>query len=264
MMISLDGIPISDFGLVVQSDHDHPLVGDVRNKTMTIPGMPGSWDFGSELGPKNFNIPLGLSEQNHLDKQRKLNEFVAFLFDQYGKPRELKLTFDYEPDKYYLVKVATGFSPQRMMSFAFFMLPLKANKPHKCFMLPSDEIDWNSDVPIMSDILWSTGLSNHGITEPTTFEIVNNGTVAIPFAFRMEGSGDDVYLSTSQKATTFGSFKEKVIEVTENYTVKVDGATDLTSTNGVFLDLLPGVNEITVGGKNLNLTISESLTYKYI
>lgn len=263
-MIRLDDVPISDFGLVVQPDHDHPLLGDVRSKTMTIPGMPGAWDFGSELGPKNFNIPLGLSEHNPLEKQRKLNEFVAFLFDQYGKPRELKLTFDYEPDKYYQVKVATGFSPQRIMSFAFFTLPLLANKPHKRFMLPSDEIVMESDIPIMSDIMWGTGLSNREITSPQAFIIVNNGTVAIPFAFRMEGSGDNVSFATNGKTMTFGTFQNKSFEITDNYTVKVDGVTDLTSTNGVFLELMPGVNEIAITGSNLNLIISESLIYKYI
>lgn len=263
-MIKLDNIPIEHFGFRVQLEHNHPLVGEVRTKTMLIPGMPGAWDFGTELGPKNFYIPLGIIDYDNLEKQRKLNEFVAFLFDVHGRPREIKLTFNYEPDKYYLVKVAGGFSPERLIGFAFFTLPLIAHKPHKSFMLPSDEIVMDSTTPIMSDIMWDTGLSNREITSPEKFEIINNGTITIPFSFRMEGSGNNVSLSTSQKAMTFGSFSNKVIEVTDNYTVKVDGVTDLTATNGVFLDLLPGVNEITVGGSDLNLKISESLTYKYI
>lgn len=263
-MIRLDNIPIKNFGLRVQPDHSHPLVGDMREKTMAIPGMPGVWDFGTDLGPKRFDIPLGVIEFDNFEKQRKLNEFVAFLFDPYGKPRELKLIFDYEPDKFYLVKIAAGFSPQRIMSFAFFVLPLVANKPHKRFMLPSDEIVMESDIPIMSDIMWDTGLSNRKITRPQTFVIVNNGTVAIPFAFWMEGSGDNVSFATNGKTMAFETFQNKTFEITGNYTVKVDGVTDLTSINGVFLELLPGVNEITVGGSNLNLKISENLTYKYI
>src|SRR5690606_801903 len=107
--------------------------------------------------------PLGLQEYDGLEKQRKLSEFVAFLFDEYSRPREIKLTFDYEPDKYYLVKVANGFSPERIMSFAIFYLPLVAYKPHKHFVLPSDEIVMASDIPILSDILMDTGLSNREI-----------------------------------------------------------------------------------------------------
>jgi phage-related protein len=263
-LIYLDGKPISDWGLQIQKEHDHPAVGDLRRKTMVIPGMDGEWDFGSELGPKPFRFPLGFIEYDMYEKQRKLNDFVAFLFDSYGKPREMKLSFDYEPDKYYLVKVSNGFTPRRIWGLAFFDLPLIANKPRKNFIVPSDEIIMDSDSPILSDIMMDTGLNNQLITNPQTFDIINNGTLVIPFSFRMEGSGDNVSISTNGKTLTLGSFINKTIEVTDNYVVKVDDISNLTSTNGVFLELLPGVNQISIAGNNLNLTISESLTYQYI
>lgn len=263
-MILLDGKPISNWGLQIQKEHDHPSIGEIRSKVMIIPGMPGQWDFGSELGSKPFRFPLGLIEYDPYEKQRKLNEFVAFLFDYYGKPREMKLSFDYEPDKYYLVKVSGGFTPRRIFGLAFFDLPLIANKPHKNFIIPSDQIIMDSDTPIMSDLLWDTGFSDQVITSSQTFEIINNGSVAIPFAFRMEGSATNLTFATNGKTMTFGTFTNKTYEVTDNYVVKVNGISDLTSTNGVFLELLPGVNEISVSGSSLNLTISESLIYKYV
>ncbi|MBO0961439.1 phage tail family protein [Neobacillus sp. MM2021_6] len=263
-MILLDGFPISKWGLQIQQEHDHPAVPDLRRKTMTIPGMDGEWDFGSESGPKPFNFPLGFIEYDMYEKQRRLNEFVAFLFDHYGKPREMKLSFDYEPDKYYRVKIANGFTPRRIHGFAFFDLPLIASKPRKNFIVPSDEIIMDSDIPVMSDLLWDTGFSNRKIFSPQSFEIINNGTIVIPFSFRMEGSGDNIAFSTNGKTMTFSSFTNKTYEITENYTVKVNGVTNLTSTNGVFLELFPGVNTITVEGSNLDLIISESLTYQYV
>jgi phage-related protein len=263
-LIYLDGKPISDWGLQIQKEHDHPAVGEMRSKVMVIPGMPGQWDFGSELGPKPFRFPLGFVEYDLYEKQRKLNEFVAFLFDVYGKPREMKLSFDYEPDKYYLVKVSGGFTPRRIRGAAFFDLPLIANKPQKRFIVPSDEITMNSDIPVLSDILWDTGFSNQVITAPGTFEIINNGSIVILFSFSLVGSGDNVSLSANSKTMTLGSFSNKTIEVSDNYVVKVDGVSDLTISNGVFLELLPGVNELIVSGNNLNLTISESLTYQYV
>ncbi|WML38708.1 phage tail family protein [Neobacillus sp. OS1-2] len=262
-MILLDGIPISHWGLQIQKEHDHPAVSDLRSRTMAIPGMDGEWDFGSESGPKPFNFPLGFIEYDMYEKQRRLNEFVAFLFDHYGKPREMKLSFEYEPDKYYFVKLSNGFTPRRIFGFAFFDLPLIAYKPNKRFIVPSDKIVMDSDIPIMSDLLWDTGFSNRKITGPQSFEIINNGWIVIPFSFRMEGSGNDVVFKANGKTMTFQSFINKTYEVTENYTVKVDGVTNLTSTNGVFLELFPGVNKITVEGSNLDLTISESLTYQY-
>lgn len=262
-MIYLDGNPISKWGLQIQKEHDHPAVPELRRKTMTIPGMDGEWDFGSESGPKPFNFPLGFIEYDMYEKQRRINEFVAFLFDIYGKPREMKLSFDYEPDKFYRVKIANGFTPRRIHGFAFFDLPLIASKPRKNFMVPSDEIIMDSDIPIMSDLLWETGLSNRKITSPQSFEIVNNGTVVIPFSFIVDGSGNNVAFSANGRTMTFKNFASKTLEITNNYVVKVNGISDLTISNGVFLELLPGVNQISVAGSNLDLTISESLTYQY-
>jgi len=93
-LIFLDGIPIRKWGLQIQKEHDHPAVPELRAKSMVIPDMPGQWDFGAELGPKQFRFPLGFIEYNDIEKQRRINEFVAFLFDIYGKPREMKLSWN--------------------------------------------------------------------------------------------------------------------------------------------------------------------------
>lgn len=263
-MIYLDGKPISDRGLQIQKEHDHPAVPNLRRKTITIPGMDGEWDFGSDDDPKPFRFPLGFIEYDVYEKQRKLNDFVAFLFDAYGKPREMKLSFDYEPDKYYLVKVAGGFTPRRIWGAAFFDLLLIASNPYKKFIVESDDIIMDSDVPIMSDIIWDTvSLNDFHITSPQTFEIINNGSLVIPFSFTMIGSGDNVSFSANGKTMTFNNFTNKTIDVTDNYAVKIDGVSNLTISNGIFLDLLPGVNKITVSGSNLDLAISEKLTYQY-
>ncbi|MFS0591710.1 phage tail domain-containing protein [Cytobacillus horneckiae] len=263
-MILLDGIPLRKWGIEIQREHDHPAIPEIRRKTMTIPGMPGEWDFGSELGQRSFTFPLGFIEYDQYKKQRRLNDFVAFLFDSNGRPRELNLTFDYEPDKYYQVKIANGFTPQRIFGFSFFELTLLASNPNKNFILPSSQIKMGSKIPIMSHIKWGTGSSNRIITFPETIKVINNGTISIPFSFRLEGRGNNVSISANGKTMTLGSFLNKVFEVTDNYIVKVDGINDLTSTNGVFLDLLPGVNEIHVDGTNLDLKISEDLIYQYI
>lgn len=130
-MIRLDDTPIRNWGFRVQNEHEDPLISEMRTRTLTIPGMFGEYDFGSELGAKQFNFPLGIIEYNNIQKQRKLRDFVAFLFDQYGRPRQFKLTFDDEPEMYYMVKVSNGFTPQKIFGFAFFDLPLVAHDPFK-------------------------------------------------------------------------------------------------------------------------------------
>lgn len=264
MGIKLDGYSPDYFGLVFLKDHYHPLTPEMRNKTMVIPGMSGEWDFGSERGPKPFNLPFEMIEYDLFERQRKLNTLVAFLYDAYGKPREIKLTFDYEPDKFYSVKLAEKIDPERLISTARFVISFKAHKPEKKFILKSDEITWDTDIPIMSDIMWDTGLTDWQITSPQSFEIVNNGQLAIPLTLKIVGSGTNVTFSANGKTLSLGTFSNKTIEILDNSVVKFDGVADLTSTNGVFPILLPGVNTVTVNGTNLNLTVSESLTYQYI
>jgi predicted phage tail component-like protein len=262
-LITLDGYKPSYFGLKVRRAHSHPAPS-TREKTIVIPGKNGVWDFGAEMDVRTFNLPLAFVEVDRIALQKRIREFVSFLFDHYGKPRDIKLIFDYEPDKYYMVRYSGQINPERLIGIGQFELPLKANDPIAKFVIPSDEIIMDSDIPIMSDLLWDTGFSNRQITSPQTFMVINNGSLVILFAFKAVGSGTDVALSANGKTMTLGTFTNKVYEVTDNYTVKVDGVTNLTSTNGVFLELMPGLNEINVTGSNLNLTISESLTYKYI
>lgn len=262
-MITLDGYSLSYFGLKFGKKHSHPAP-KTREKTIVIPGRKGVWDFGAEMDVRQFSLPLAFVEVDRISLQKRIRDFVSFLFDPYGKAREIKLIFDYEPDKFYMVKYSGQINPERLVGLGQFDLPLVANNPVAKSTISSDQITMDSDIPILSDLLWDTGFSNRQITSPQPFTIINNGTLAIIFAFKMDGSGDNVTFTANGKTMTFGSFLNKSFEVTQNYIVKVGGVSNLTTTNGVFLELLPGVNEVSVSGTNLNLTISESLTYEYI
>lgn len=252
------------FGLIAKQGHVNPITPIYESKTLAIPGRVGLWDYGTEIREKRFSFPLAIIEYDRTELQRKLNDFVAFLFDAYGKPRNIKVVFDYEPDKYYMMRLAEAIDIERTWNTADFTLNMVAYDPHKKFIVPSNEITWGSDVPILSDILWCTGITNWSITTPQTFEVINNGNVSTLFAFTLNGTGDNVTFSANGKTMTLGSFNNKTITVNNNYTVKVNGVDDLTISNGVFLTLLPGRNQITVTGSNLNLTISENLTYQYL
>lgn len=265
MGVKLDGRDPREFGLIFLKDHYHPHTPEMRSKTLIIPGRPGAWDFGSEWDIRTFNLPFAIIEYNKLDMQRKIRAFVAFLLDSYGKPREVKLTFDYDLDKYYSVKLANQIGPERFFFAEQFELPLVAYDPYAKSLVTSDEITMGSDISIMADIMWGTGVSNRRIITPDTFKIVNNGTVTLRFSYIVEGSGTGVKLSANGKTFNLGTFSNKTYEVNgDMFTVKVNGVSDLTTTSGDFIELFPGSNVISVSGSNLNLTISESLTYKYI
>lgn len=266
MTIKLDGKPLSDFGIDLLSPAVHPAAPQTRDMTVYVPGRAGVYHFGSTLGERNFSFECGLiRELDTAELQRRLRELVAFLLDSYARPREIRLTFDYEPDKYYAVKFVGQIVPERFFALGSLTLTFTAFDPMAKSVVTSDQIVMESDTPILADLSMDTGLSERTITAPTTFSIVNNGSVAIRFAYKIVGTGTAVTLSANGKTFSVGTFSGQTIEIDgENYIVKVGGVNDLTKTSGDFIELLPGANNVTVAGSAMNFTISESLTYKYV
>lgn len=265
MGIKLDGYAPDYFGLVFLKDHYHPLTPEMRNKTMVIPGMSGEWDFGSERGPKPFNLPFEMIEYDLYERQRKLNTLVAFLFDDYGKPREIKLTFDYEPDKFYFVKLAAKVDLERMLSTARFIIPFIAHKPEKKFMVTTDEIDWDSDIPFTADISLDAQYE-YSITSAQTLNIINDGHLAVRPTILINGTADSLSLSMNGQTFSFGAISTPIEIIAEKYIVKVNGVSSLSAMTGKIEEmiLLPGDNSVSVSGTNLNLSLAFRFNHQYI
>lgn len=262
-MITLDHVDISKWKLKTVGQTVHPATPDIRTNTMDIPGMEGSWDFGSSLGQRTFTIPLYIQEPDVYQRQRLMREFVAFLLDDYGRPRTLKLTFDYDPDKYYEAKLSTRIDPERLFRMNRFELSLVANKSHANFIVPSNKISWDADIPFINDVLWDMGETEFKITKPQTITLVYSGTKAIRAGFKLKGNGSNVSLSANGKTMSFGNMDNVTYVVDgETYTIKKNGEDSLVTAN--FIELLHGENKVSVSGSNLNLTFTEQLTYQFI
>src|SRR5699024_523333 len=104
-MIILDGKNISDFGFYVEPGYEDPITPVFEHKTLAIPGRAGLWDFGPEVKEKSFAFPLKMINRFHDDMQSAYNRLVAFLCDDFGKPREIKIIREYEPDKFIMAKL---------------------------------------------------------------------------------------------------------------------------------------------------------------
>jgi phage-related protein len=261
----IDDVELQSLGIDVRLASDEPMFPDVRQQSITIPGRHGAYDFGAFFDVRKFELDCVFPRQSYTELKQQIRDFVALFVDAYGRPKTVKLRFGDELDKYYSVKVGGNVPINRLAMRGAFRLPLVAHDPMAKSVVPSNQIIMDSDTPILSDILWDTGLSNRTITEPTSFTIINNGSVTINFTYKIVGSGTNVTLTANGKTFSLGSFNEKNIEVDgENYLVKIDGVNDLTTTGGDFIELLSGVNDVNVSGSGLNLTVSESLTYKYL
>lgn len=265
MTVYINGVNIEEYGVRVLKGTKHDALPETRDRSITVPGRHGAFDFGADLGVRQFEIKCALiNALDPTDLQLKLRKLATVLTDAYGRPKTFRLMFSEETDKYYDARYTGRVGVDRVHKLGLFSLAFTAFDPLAKSVVPSDEIIMDSDTPVLSDILMDTGLSERSITLPTTFSIINNGTVALRFGYKIVGSGTNVTLSANGKTFSLGTFANKTIDVDgEGYLVKIDGIENLTSTSGDFIELLPGVNNVNVAGSTLNFTISESLVYKY-
>jgi predicted phage tail component-like protein len=262
----LDNYTFEDFGLIEEFGHVHPSTPEFSEQTINIPGRPGLLPFGVQIGAKQFTFKLKVFVRDRYERQRRKNNFVAFLFDAYRQPKTFKLTLDYEPDKYYLAKISSQITPEMLMVMDQFELTLIANDPDKYFVSLSEEITWENEViPIYSDILWMTGNGVYSVNNPSTIEILNNGNLAQNASFTISGSGTNVGFSCSGKSFNLGTFTNTTFEIDgKTYSVNKNGVDMFSALTGDFIELLPGINTVTISGTNLNLTIQENLRYAYM
>ena len=84
--------------------HENPLLPSITNKTIKIPDVPGLYDFGAEIGPKYFNIPIGFVNSDYALMRRNAEQFLHQFIDEFAQPKEIELSFDYAPERVYKAK----------------------------------------------------------------------------------------------------------------------------------------------------------------
>lgn len=265
-MMSIDGVHLErDLGLHLLADSEETMIPQVRQDSIEIPGRHGEIVFDSYLESRRlFPNVLIPSQATLADVQSILRKVSSLLLDEYGRPKDVKVIYDYEPDKYYVCRMNGYLSPERIARAGKFLIPLYANDPMAFSLKKSNEITWGSDMPILSDIAWGSGITNFAVNFPQTVTIINNGTVAIKFSFLLEGRGSNVSISANGKTFTLGTFSGTTWDVRgDEYSIFKNGAYDMNSYTGDFLELLPGENKVRFEGTGLNLKLSESNYYKY-
>ncbi|WP_240035314.1 phage tail domain-containing protein [Neobacillus notoginsengisoli] len=253
------------FGFEPEAGYEDPITPMFERKTLLIPGKVGAWDFGIEEREKPFAFPLRIDERLHNDMQKKFDDFIAFWFDAFGKPRKVKIVRDYDPDKFYIVKIAAEILPERLPEEGNFILPLVANYPRRRFIESTENIGWDSDIPFESDISFD-GEYEFQITAPQQLNIVNDGKLAIRPTIRITGATDTLTLSINGQSFSFGKITSPIDIRGEEYTVLVGGKSSFSAMNGDItkLILLPGDNLISVSGTNLNINISFTFHFEYL
>ena len=164
-MITLNGKNIREFGLYCESQ-ERPLTPNIIERTKYIPGRRGVISTGTEIREMAFKFNLSAIDKNKTLLEKKLDDFKAFLVDDEGNPKEIKLEFDYEPGKYYKVKLASKIDVTRISRTGKFAIRLNAYEPYKFGAEITTSITEN--VITNHGTLVTTGVITVNITAPTS------------------------------------------------------------------------------------------------
>ncbi|MBO1515609.1 phage tail domain-containing protein [Metabacillus bambusae] len=267
MSIKINGIPISEYNLKCELEHDHPALSDTRDYTISIPGMAGAHDFGADMGPKSFNLPFKFTNvKSNTDIAFEIRRFKKAILDGYGNPKTFELQFDYESSKYYNARYSGSLPLERLIHRGRFVLPLIAFDPFAYSVAMNNEITWGSEV-ITFDSEYLFGQSNgetHTIIAPKTITETVTGDILRP-VFNINGSGTDVTVAANGQTFSLGTFTNANWLVDgDNYTVIRNDANGLQYFSGDWIELINGDNNITISGSGLNLTFECRFRDKYM
>jgi hypothetical protein len=130
MTAFINGTDFAEYGVRVLAGSQHDALPETRDRTITIPGMHGALDYGSDLGVRQFELKCGLTNATGpADLQTKLRALVAELTDAYGRPKTFELSFSEEPEKHYKARLTNRVAVDRIHRLGFFSLALTAFDP---------------------------------------------------------------------------------------------------------------------------------------
>ncbi|AXO97169.1 distal tail protein Dit [Bacillus anthracis] len=269
MSLTIDGKRISELKLALLPGFQHPAAPPIRDHAVSIPGRPGAYYFGSDIDPMPFNLPLLVKPQeNRFELAVAIRKMVTAFIDPYGKPKEVKLIYDYEPDKYYLARYSGSMPIERYLSMGKFELPMIAYDPHAYSTVESHrDILWGYNIPFMSDMTFGGSGTSYVVNEAQTLNVDNIGSQVVRPVVEISGSATSLTLTINGESFSFGTFSNASFLVdAERYTVIKNKQNFLSNFQGNLekLELMPGTNAIPIGGTNLNINIVFKYRAKYI
>ncbi|MGD7051418.1 phage tail domain-containing protein [Sutcliffiella horikoshii] len=273
-----------DFGTTALPGHIHPSPEQI-DRTLYIPGADGLFHFGSNFGVRTFELPmLVIPQQNKIELQKRIRAFTSIFYTSTGKPKELELSFDYEPEKYYIVRISNRIVPNRLLTLSEFTLVLTANDPYAYadqnyipeYVDNSLQYDsgYNYEPPQNHLIygepksyFYENGTEFNWLYSRQYSSIYNFADMQVPLAIEVEGSVNYPRLTnlTTGVQMQLPSISNQVMVIDANrFTVKVDGVSKLTLHKGDFLHLAPTLNQLLFEGGSPNAAVRYKWNHKFI
>src|SRR5690625_3731218 len=128
--VRIDGVRLADLGVHLLNDSEEPLLPDVRDYSVTIPGRHGAYNFGAFFEPRHLTLSCGINNQASLEHvQALVRDFTKLFLDDYGSPKEVTVEYEYERGKRYTARLNSQVPMDRIVRAGFFQVPLIAYDP---------------------------------------------------------------------------------------------------------------------------------------
>lgn len=259
MSLILDGIDIrKEFNIRSRLSSQYPASPDLRNKSLTILNMPGVHDMGADLEPMVFDWECDVIEATQLDLQQTARDLKAILFDQFGKPKTVKMAFSFEQEKEYEARIDASINLERTVPLGVFQLPLIAYDPFAYNKLLQDEIVWGSETITFEDnyLLGHKGATPQTeVTAPTSLYYWCQSYAVKP-VIEISGSADNLTITNGDQVINFPNFTdtEWIIDCPE-YEVYRNGEQDYDAIKLRDFWLYQGKNDVRINGNNIDISI---------
>ena len=77
----------AELGIKILRDYDHPVVPDMHDMTINIPGQHGVIDLGAYLESRYFSLPCAIVKPRDSKALQKIaRTLAAHILDMYGRP----------------------------------------------------------------------------------------------------------------------------------------------------------------------------------
>jgi predicted phage tail component-like protein len=268
----------NDFSLAVLPNHEHEAIPETNDRTLSIPEKDGLLYYGSDLGAREFNIPMIVKPQdNRAMMQKRIRDFVGFMFNGYGKPKKIKMIFDYEPDKYYHVRFSGRVVPERLYRMAQFDLPLIADDPYAYASAqaydPIEPQSYDTGLQYDNDLMYPNGAVFQWTYNKHYSGVYNYSSYITALKVMIEGEVINPRITNQITGQTLLigiqlKYGEKLYIDGQNFTIahEVNGVkiNKMTEQNGDFINLVVGDNPLLFEGGLPNATVTYEWKHKFL
>lgn len=124
---TFDGIHSGDMGVIVNKK-DVPMTPPLSNRTQTIDGFDGAWDYGVSFDPREIELECTIFNDGNTSMKDNLRRLVKALNPRKGAK---KIVFDDEPDKCYFGRISNQIPLSQLGQMGTFTLQFTcAQMPH--------------------------------------------------------------------------------------------------------------------------------------